>query len=128
MAGYFEAAAQYDLDPTPLQELINNSTDLGRSDRQGLTLLHYACREGHLKAVQMLVRAGVGRSADLVPPRCKPQAPRHRQNFTGPPAQSLDTFRSKMNRPYLGLPTEPDTPARRPRSAGRSFSDYRQPC
>ena len=60
MAGFFEAATHFDADPTPLQALIQNNEDLlGRSDRLGMTLLHYACREGHLPAVTMLVEAGV---------------------------------------------------------------------
>ena len=59
MEGFYEAAAHFDLDPNPLRELINSTANLGRSDRHGLTLLHYACREGHLAAVVMLVEAGV---------------------------------------------------------------------
>jgi ankyrin repeat protein len=63
MAGYYEAASNFDEDPTPLRTLIESSASLGRSDREGLTLLHYACREGHLDAVIMLVEAGVALEA-----------------------------------------------------------------
>lgn len=59
MAGFYEAAAHFDEDPQPLTDLINSSNNLAQSDRLGLTLLHYACREGHLRAVHMLVEAGV---------------------------------------------------------------------
>ena len=59
MAGFYEAAAHFDADPQPLRDLINSSAELGRADRLGLTLLHYACREGHLAAVVLLVEAGV---------------------------------------------------------------------
>lgn len=58
-AGFYEAAACFDEDPDALTRLIESNTDLGRSDRSGLTLLHYACREGHLEAAVMLVEAGV---------------------------------------------------------------------
>ena len=59
-AGFFEAAAHYDADPEALKQLIaEQPNDLHRSDRAGLTLLHYACREGHLEAVEMLFEAGV---------------------------------------------------------------------
>jgi ankyrin repeat protein len=50
MAGFYEAAACFD-DPQSaehLAHLVATSDDLGRSDREGMTLLHYACREGHL--------------------------------------------------------------------------------
>ena len=64
MAGFFEAAAQFDLDPEPLKQLVaKQSEHLGRSDRDGLTLLHYASREGHLTAVVMLVEEGVALEA-----------------------------------------------------------------
>ena len=64
MANFFEAASHFDEDPQPLQDLINSTPDLiGRSDRMGLTLLHYACREGHKAAVVMLVEAGVALEA-----------------------------------------------------------------
>ena len=59
MAGFFESAAHFDADEQPLKDLIASANNLGRSDRQGLTLLHYACREGHLSAVQLLLEAGV---------------------------------------------------------------------
>jgi ankyrin repeat protein len=59
MAGFFEAASLYHQDPQPLRDLIASDADLSRSDRLGLTLLHYACREGHLAAVNDLVEAGV---------------------------------------------------------------------
>lgn len=58
-AGFYEAAAHFDADPAPLKQLVTESDYLGRSDRDGLTLLHFACREGHLTAVVMLVEAGV---------------------------------------------------------------------
>lgn len=58
MAGHFESASHYDENPQPLRDLINSTADLGRADRMGLTLLHYACREGHLDAVVALVEAG----------------------------------------------------------------------
>ena len=60
MALFYEAAAWYD-DPASaehLDELLAHSDDLGRSDRDGMTLLHYACKEGHLEAVIKLVRNG----------------------------------------------------------------------
>ena len=65
MAHFYEAAACFDdaASAAHLRELVASSDDLGRSDRDGKTLLHYACREGHLKAVQMLVRAGVALEA-----------------------------------------------------------------
>ena len=63
MAGFFESAAHFDADEQPLKDLIASANNLGRSDRQGLTLLHYACREGHLAAVEMLVEAGVALEA-----------------------------------------------------------------
>ena len=56
MSGFFEAAAQYDAEPGALHALIEgNPAMLGRSDTAGLTLLHYACKEGHLDAVIQLV-------------------------------------------------------------------------
>jgi hypothetical protein len=58
MALHFESASHYDENPQPLRDLINSTADLGRADRMGLTLLHYACREGHLDAVVALVEAG----------------------------------------------------------------------
>ena len=63
MAGFYESAVFYDEDPQPLRTLVESSSDLGRSDRDGLTLLHYACREGHLDAVVLLVEAGVALEA-----------------------------------------------------------------
>ena len=63
MAGYYEAAQLFDEDPTPLRNLIASGQSLGRSDRDGLTLLHYACREGFFDAVRMLVEAGVALEA-----------------------------------------------------------------
>lgn len=59
MAGFFEAAANFDADSSPLRELVASSNDIGRADNDGMTLLHYACREGHLEAVMILVEAGV---------------------------------------------------------------------
>ena len=59
MAGFFEAASHYDLDPTPLRAVIEDGKYLSRADGDGMTLLHFACREGHLKAVRTLVEAGV---------------------------------------------------------------------
>ena len=59
MAGFYEAATHFDMSSEPLKELLRGSVDLGRTDRLGMTLLHYACREGHLSAVQMLVESGV---------------------------------------------------------------------
>ena len=58
MAGFYEAAAHYDADPQPLKTLIDSGNRIDRSDRLGMTLLHYACREGHLDAVVDLVEAG----------------------------------------------------------------------
>ena len=58
MAGFFEAATHFDVDPTSLRAIIDNGASLSRTDRDGMTLLHYACREGHLAAVQMLVNEG----------------------------------------------------------------------
>ena len=58
MSGFFEAATHYDADPQPLHDLIDSGANLSRADRLGLTLLHYACREGHLNAVVSLVEAG----------------------------------------------------------------------
>ena len=58
MALHFEAASHFDENPEPLKNLINSTADLGRADRLGLTLLHYACREGHIDAVVALVEAG----------------------------------------------------------------------
>ena len=56
MSGFFEAAAHYDEAPEALHALIEGSPAmLGRCDTAGLTLLHYACREGHLDAVIQLV-------------------------------------------------------------------------
>ena len=63
MAGFFEAASDFHLDPEPLKMLVTSSMDLGLRDRDGLTLLHYAAREGHLDAVVMLVEAGVALEA-----------------------------------------------------------------
>lgn len=45
--------------PSPLRKLIEVGADIDRADRDGMTLLHYACREGHLLAVQLLLEAGV---------------------------------------------------------------------
>ena len=64
MAGFFEAASHFDTDeggvgPSPLRKLIEVGADIDRADRDGMTLLHYACREGHLLAVQLLLEAGV---------------------------------------------------------------------
>ena len=58
MSGFFEAATHFDADPQPLSDLIESGANLSRADRLGLTLLHYACREGHLNAVVALVEAG----------------------------------------------------------------------
>lgn len=58
MALHFESASHWDENPEPLHALIQSNMDLGRADRLGLTLLHYACREGHLDAVVALVEAG----------------------------------------------------------------------
>ena len=58
MSGFFEAATHYDADAQPLHDLIDSGANLSRADRLGLTLLHYACREGHLNAVVSLVEAG----------------------------------------------------------------------
>ena len=64
MSGFYEAASCFDEDDAPLRELINSNPELLlRSDRDGLSLLHYACREGHLEAVQLLVEAGVALEA-----------------------------------------------------------------
>ena len=59
MAGYFEAAADYHLDAEKLGFLVQSGADLSHRDRDGLTLLHYAARGGHLEAVKILVSAGV---------------------------------------------------------------------
>ena len=64
MAGFFEAASHFDtamggIGPNPLLDLIASGVDIDRADRDGMTLLHYACREGHLSAVQLLLEAGV---------------------------------------------------------------------
>ena len=64
MAGFFEAASHFDTDeggvgPGPLRKLIEGGADIDRADRDGMTLLHYACREGHLLAVKLLLEAGV---------------------------------------------------------------------
>lgn len=58
-AGFYEASSNFHLDPQPLREIIDSGTNLDRSDRDGLTLLHYAAREGHYDAVRMLVEVGV---------------------------------------------------------------------
>ena len=58
MANFYESAAHFDADPQPLHDLVHSGVELGRSDRQGMTLLHYACREGHMAAVQLLVEQG----------------------------------------------------------------------
>ena len=62
-AGFYESASHFDtgpggIGPNPLRDLIDSGADIDRADRDGMTLLHYACREGHLKAVQMLLEAG----------------------------------------------------------------------
>ena len=64
MAGFYEAASHFDtkpggLGPNALYGLINGGANLDRADRDGMTLLHYACREGHLACVQLLIEAGV---------------------------------------------------------------------
>ena len=59
MAGFFEAASHFDLDPEPLRKIIEDGKYLARADGDGLTLLHFACREGHADAVTMLIEAGV---------------------------------------------------------------------
>ena len=59
MANFFEAASHFDLDPTPLATKIEEGKYLSRSDGDGMTLLHYAAREGHTEAVRMLLEAGV---------------------------------------------------------------------
>ena len=59
MAGFFEAASHFDEDPTPLSAIIADGKYLSRSDGDGMTLLHYAAREGHTEAVRMLIEAGV---------------------------------------------------------------------
>ena len=48
MAGFFEAASHFDTDeggvgPGPLRKLIEGGADIDRADRDGMTLLHYAC-------------------------------------------------------------------------------------
>jgi ankyrin repeat protein len=59
-ANFYEAASQFDpLNPEPLLEIINSGAHLDLPDRDGLTLLHYAAREGHYDAVRMLVEVGV---------------------------------------------------------------------
>ena len=63
MSGFFEAASHFDTDdggvgPGPLRNLIDVGADIDRADRDGMTLLHYACREGHLLCVQLLFEAG----------------------------------------------------------------------
>ena len=58
MANFYEAAAHYDADPQALYDLVHSGAELGRSDRMGMTLLHYACREGHMEAVALLVETG----------------------------------------------------------------------
>lgn len=59
-AGFFESASHFDpADPEPLLEVIHTSNNLDLADRDGLTLLHYAAREGHFDAVRMLVEVGV---------------------------------------------------------------------
>jgi len=58
-SGFFEAASNFRDEPEALQELIQNAPDLDLTDGDGLTLLHYAAREGHFEAVRMLVKEGV---------------------------------------------------------------------
>ena len=68
MAGFYEAASHFDsgtggLGPIPLQGIIESArtgggADIDRADRDGMTLLHYACREGHLQCVQLLLEEG----------------------------------------------------------------------
>eukprot|EP00965_Chrysotila_dentata_P161582 5336752-Pleurochrysis_carterae.AAC.1 len=59
MAMYYEAAARFDQDKAPLLKLVNEGHDLTRKDRDGMTLLHHACFEGHGEAAKILVDAGV---------------------------------------------------------------------
>jgi len=58
-AGFFEAATQFDAAPERLHELIDAGLDLSRTDRDGKTLLHLACAQGHLAAVVLLAQNGV---------------------------------------------------------------------
>ncbi|KAL3927288.1 MAG: hypothetical protein SGPRY_002893 [Prymnesium sp.] len=59
MAGFFEAASHFDESPARLRSILSHGRLLSRSDGDGLTLLHYAAREGHAQAVALLVQAGV---------------------------------------------------------------------
>ena len=59
MAGFFEAASHFDLDPARLKTIIDAEKYLSKSDGDGMTLLHYAAQEGHTEAVRMLIAAGV---------------------------------------------------------------------
>ena len=64
VAGFYEAASHFDsgpggAGPSPLHDLIDGGANLDRADRDGMTLLHYACREGHLECVMLLIEAGV---------------------------------------------------------------------
>ena len=72
-------------------------------DKQGRMVQGARAQLALACAGRMIARAGAGRSADLIPPRCKPLAPRHRQNFAGPPAQSLRTKQTVLKVPLDGL-------------------------
>ena len=58
-AGFFDAATHFDAAPEALHDLIDAGLDLARTDRDGKTLLHLACAQGHLAAVVLLAQNGV---------------------------------------------------------------------
>ena len=58
-AGFFDAATHFDAAPEALHDLIDAGLDLARVDRDGKTLLHLACAQGHLAAVVLLAQNGV---------------------------------------------------------------------
>ena len=72
-------------------------------DKQGRMVQGARAQLALACAGRMVARAGAGRSADLIPPRCKPLAPRHGQNFAGPPARSLRTSQTVLKVPLDGL-------------------------
>ena len=63
MALFYEAAANFDEDAQPLLDLIGSGQNLEQADRDGMTLLHHACEQGHADAVVALVEAGAALEA-----------------------------------------------------------------
>ena len=106
-ANFYEAASQFDpLNPEPLLDIINSGAHLDLPDRDGLTLLHYAAREGHYDAVRMLVEVGVKleiQDREYVQRRVNPRPPSPLPAAPSPAARSLSLSSSRRGRTPLHL-------------------------